>query len=431
MAMLKRRHRLMGLAFLGTAFLAIVACEVGPPEDSAGETTTIADHHVNVTETESTMSAVVTDPNGAVVYTYEGVILIKGVPAVKCELLSNGAKGYHLFPLYPSSTLPSKAEFAQLAYYDYIATAGAYSGEDTFDSQGCDGAGFLTCTSAGGCCDTHDACYAANGCNASSWILKNAMALVNPSLLMDPCAQCNANALGCVAGSAIGNGPGPATCCSTPDPSSPSSNTCGHGWGEAGDEDAECLCPPKSESATPVACTSSVCTGKDGGAGDGGNKDGGGGEGGRGEGGGGDGGAAGEEGGGYAAIEPARPERHHPMRLVTGASVTIPFSWKDASGIAPASDLWIEAGGRPVLQVLSIDDRPFVRAGFDVASLEPDTPYLLEIERTTDIVSFEVVQPSGELIVDGQFKTSASDAAPLDVVLPSTFWRTAIVADFT
>jgi hypothetical protein len=412
MVMLKRRHGLMGLACLGAAFLAVVACEVGPPD---GEATTIANHLVNVTETGSTLSAVVTDSNGTVVYTYEGVILIKGVPAVKCELLSNGATGYHLFPLYPSTTLPSKEEFAQLAYYDYIATAGAYSGEDTFDSQGCDGVSFLSCSSAGGCCDTHDACYAANGCTASSWLLKNAMALVNPSLLMDPCAQCNSNALGCVAGSAVGNGPGPASCCSTSDQSGAQSNTCGQSWGEAGAPSGQCLCPPGSASATPAACNSSVCTG---GKGDGG----------EGDGGAGDGGGAGE-GGGYAMIEPARPERHHPMSLVSGSSVTIPFSWRDASGIASAADLWIEAGGRPVLQVLSIGDRPFVRAGFDVAPLESDTPYRLVIERRSDTVSMKVEQAGGELILEGQLKTSASDPALVEVVLPPPFWRAAIVAD--
>jgi hypothetical protein len=216
--------------------------------------------------------------------------------------------------MYPSTALPTRAAFAQLAYYDYMATAGAYSGENTFDNQGCDppwagnwggpgGTLPMTCTSAGGCCDSHDACYAANNCTASSWGFNAAGWLLGgyagnqAAGLFSNCARCNANVEGCMAGATVGSGPGQAACCNTSDPSSESGNTCGQGWGEAGADSGQCLCPPGSEQATPGACNSSECTGMDAGASDGGQSDEGtGNDGGNGDDGGGDGGGNGNDG---------------------------------------------------------------------------------------------------------------------------------------
>jgi hypothetical protein len=90
--------RLLGLS--SVVLLPIAACMAGSSDGSTGQAATIGSYRVNVTSTSSTLSAVVTDQDGKVVYTYEGIVMIEGIPAVKCELVSNGAKGYHLSPMY-------------------------------------------------------------------------------------------------------------------------------------------------------------------------------------------------------------------------------------------------------------------------------------------------------------------------------------------
>lgn len=76
----------------------------------------------------------------------------------------------------------------------------------TYDKWGCDllpsrFSGIISCGPKGACCDRHDACYAENGCTASSW----------GQLPWRPCqVRCNIPATGCFL-SGFGNGP--SVCC--------------------------------------------------------------------------------------------------------------------------------------------------------------------------------------------------------------------------
>jgi hypothetical protein len=343
---------------------------------------------------------------------------------VRGKLMSNGASGYHPFP---GSTIPSRAYFAQAAFYDYMGTSTAYSHETAYDNQGCDMLPLaVSCsTNNGSCCDTHDACYAKNQCSASSWLYTGLL-----TALISKCAACNTAAVGCFAG----GGTGPSACCS--------GGTCGQPWGKPG-QGGQCLCQDK-----PNDCNSSACTGNDGGAGSDaaqGNEDGGGNgnDGGTGDDGGAgadggtgdDGGGAGEAGGGtdggYATSAPSTPDRHHPITVATGSSTSIALTWTDAAGVAPAADLWVESDGRTVLQISSLGSHPFVRAGLDVAALEADTPYRLVLERDDDTVKITFARVTGDRVLHAEVRIGGHvPGGPIaDVVLPGAFWRSSIVSE--
>jgi phosphatidylserine/phosphatidylglycerophosphate/cardiolipin synthase-like enzyme len=140
---------------------------------------------------------------------------------------------------------------------------------------------------------------------------------------------------------------------------------------------------------------------------------------------GGDAGAGGGEGGGYAFIEPHHTDRHHAVELAAGATETLSFQWQNASGAVPPADLSVEAAGHPVLQVLAVGDRPFVRAGLDVVPLSANTSYRLVFLRSGDSVGVTLVTESGDVIA----RARTANAPVADVVVPSTFWRTSIVSD--
>lgn len=73
---------------------------------------------------------------------------------------------------------------------------------DLKDSWGCDlpFTHVSSCSSKGACCDVHDACYAKNGCTASSWY--------NPSA-SSACKACNSAVVHCF----TFENPGPSVCC--------------------------------------------------------------------------------------------------------------------------------------------------------------------------------------------------------------------------
>jgi hypothetical protein len=149
------------------------------------------------------------------------------------------------------------------------------------------------------------------------------------------------------------------------------------------------------------------------------------------------GGKGGKDGGkgdsGYAFIAPQFGDRRHSVELASGASETIPFTWHDAPGLPVAADLWVEANGRAVLQVTSVDGRPFARAGLDLVELSPNTAYDLVLERTDGAVNVSLVSASNEVVLAthsvAKGDLAAADPRALAVVLPATFFRTAVVAD--
>ncbi len=143
----------------------------------------------------------------------------------------------------------AQANRATLAAYHCRAVPG--DALVAYDGFGCDSvAGPLSCTRAGSCCDTHDYCYAQNGCTAASWGCdplvcdvaglaagassaligvpswlatagaSGACHLIQDSTcssqnLSDACHSCNRNAVGCILGSPLTN-PGPSSCCGLP-----------------------------------------------------------------------------------------------------------------------------------------------------------------------------------------------------------------------
>ncbi len=105
--------------------------------------------------------------------------------------------------------------------------------------------------------------------------------------------------------------------------------------------------------------------------------------------------------GGYAYREPPPVERRDAVAMLPGASKTTPFVWHKGSGVGAPVDLWVEAGGKTVLQVSSVASHPFVRAGLDVVPLQADTPYALVVERSDDAIRITLV------------RSAATDASPV------------------
>jgi hypothetical protein len=156
-------------------------------------------------------------------------------------------------------------------------------------------------------------------------------------------------------------------------------------------------------------------------------------------GGGGSGGGSGDAGGsagdgGYAFVAPRSLDRRHAVALTTGAVKTIPFTWQDSSGLAPPADLWVEARGRPVLQVTSVGDRPFARAGLDVVPIDPGTAYRVVVARNGDDVTVSLMRGKDDVVLSttvaaGDSRTAVNEHVA-DVVLPAPLWRTSVVSDF-
>jgi hypothetical protein len=167
------------------------------------------------------------------------------------------------------------------------------------------------------------------------------------------------------------------------------------------------------------------CTCADGGT-EGGSEAGGGNEGGAGS----EGGMGGE-GGAYAFVMPRSPGRHHAVVLAQDATTSIPIEWHLAAGVEPSADLFVEAGGRVVLQISSIGDHPFVRAGLEAVPLEEGSPYVLNFARSGGSASVTLARPGGEVVLRAQVAVGEGNSEPptADVVLPDSFWRRSVVSD--
>jgi hypothetical protein len=219
--------------------------------------------------------------------------------------------------------------------------------------------------------------------------------------------------------------------------------------GDAGDAGADCGATDEEGSGGSGTMSGS---GKSGKGGKGGAKGSGGGKSGKGgsagSGGGSSGGKSGKGGsagsgksgsggsggsGGYAFLAPQIQERRHSVELASGGSETVPFTWHDASGLAPPADLWIEEAGKPVLQVSSLNNRPFARAGFDVVPLDPGSPYRVVLARKDDTLIVSLVGETGNVVLRtqapmGDIRTAANKPSAA-VVLPAAFWRSSVASD--
>jgi hypothetical protein len=141
--------------------------------------------------------------------------------------------------------------------------------------------------------------------------------------------------------------------------------------------------------------------------------------------------------GGYAFRLPRLPgnvERRHAVTLAEGASETTQFIWRDSAGLAPPADLWVEAAGRPVLQVSSVGAHPFVRAGLEVVPIVANEPYNLVIERSGAFLQLTLVRATeggatllqARIHAGGDERTADNTAPRADVVLPPTVWRASV-----
>jgi hypothetical protein len=137
-----------------------------------------------------------------------------------------------------------------------------------------------------------------------------------------------------------------------------------------------------------------------------------------------------DEGGAYASpplTSFSRPARHHFKLFENGSVESVSFVWSDASGPAPAADLWVEASGQTVLQVASVKESPFARAGLDVAPLEAGAHYRLAIERSDDVLRTTLSKESdGVRLLSVEVHVHRPTVA--DVVLPAPMFRRAVTS---
>jgi hypothetical protein len=112
------------------------------------------------------------------------------------------------------------------------------------------------------------------------------------------------------------------------------------------------------------------------------------------------------------------------IALALGLTESIPFTWHDAAGLAPPADLWVEAGGKPLVQVSSVNGAPFAHMGLDIVPLVADTKYDLVFSRVDDSVDVSIVDASGTVLLQTQTGAGVSVA---NLVLPGTMWRQAVV----
>jgi surface antigen len=165
----------------------------------------------------------------------------------------------------------------------------------------------------------------------------------------------------------------------------------------------------------------------EGGSDEGGMTEGGAGEGGVGEGGDSDGGASdsGDGDGSYAFLAKGDSPRRSTIDLSAGETQSIAFSWRDAPGVAPPADLWIEAAGRTVLQVSSVGDAPFVRAQLDAVPIRAAEEYRLVFSKEADAITIDVVRGSDVVLLH----TRIGDVRSAELVLPPASWRPSVDLD--
>ena len=165
----------------------------------------------------------------------------------------------------------------------------------------------------------------------------------------------------------------------------------------------------------------------EGGASEGGTAEGGMSEGGVGEGGDSDGGVSdgGDSDGSYAFLARGDSPRRGTIDLSGGGTQSVAFSWRDAPGIAPPADLWVEAAGRPILQVSSVGNAPFVRAQLDAVPIRANDEYRIVFAREATAITIDVVDASDTVILH----VRVGDARYADIVLPPASWRASVDID--
>lgn len=132
--------------------------------------------------------------------------------------------------------------------------------------------------------------------------------------------------------------------------------------------------------------------------------------------------------GGYAFVRRAPPERHRRLELRSGSVTSIPFEWNESPSFA-AADLQVEVQGRPLLQVASVDTRPFVRAGLDVVPIQAGRRYELQLERTPGSVRARLVDVGGEAPNVTVEAAAAVAGTVVDVVVSADGSRASIASD--
>jgi hypothetical protein len=141
------------------------------------------------------------------------------------------------------------------------------------------------------------------------------------------------------------------------------------------------------------------------------------------------GGSDGGTGTAYAFSERHHTDRHHPLAIAIGASKAIGFEWREAAGMAPPADLSLEVEGHVVVQVSSIAGRPFVRAGLDVAPLEPEAPYELVLLREEGLLSVSIENAAHHVVLTTQVAASDELQNVADVVVAGAPWSRSIASD--
>ncbi len=106
----------------------------------------------------------------------------------------------------PLEQLPTLDDSVNIAILVQSRVIGSMNGQP-YDNWGCDlpFTNVASCSLKGACCDTHDACYARNGCSSSSW-------WVPWPITSRACQACNAVVTACIASTIYY--PGPSVCCS-------------------------------------------------------------------------------------------------------------------------------------------------------------------------------------------------------------------------
>jgi hypothetical protein len=134
--------------------------------------------------------------------------------------------------------------------------------------------------------------------------------------------------------------------------------------------------------------------------------------------------------GGYGSAGALVREQHHRFTLARGVTTVVPFKWRDAAGIAPAADLWVDAGGKTVLQVTSINGTPFARAGLQVIPLVAGKGYGLTLENSASGVHVKLTAagPDKSVLVDVPVPASGGAATVVDVLVPGAPARKAVTS---
>jgi hypothetical protein len=130
------------------------------------------------------------------------VVTLREMAIAAKDIIKQIKRGRVVDPRDPASTA---AVAAAIAASSTTVSASSRMPVKRFDNWGCDYPfDSLSCTSVGNCCDAHDSCYAAFGCDAWSWA----------GLSVAECVLCDAAAVTCISGSGGTSNGQASVCCS-------------------------------------------------------------------------------------------------------------------------------------------------------------------------------------------------------------------------